>query len=41
MVSRKRKVYNKYKDPQHPAAASVEIRNSHRNFEKKLADNKI
>ena len=45
LVSRKRKAYNKYKDSQHPAvksackAARVELRNSRRNFEKKLADN--
>ena len=45
LVSRKHKAYNKYKDSQHPAvksackAARVELRNSRRNFEKKLADN--
>jgi len=45
MVNRKRNVYNKYKDPHHPAvksackAARTEIRISRRNFEKKLADN--
>ena len=44
-MSRKHKAYNKYKDSQHPAvksackAARVELRNSRRNFEKKLADN--